>query len=163
MRPICFGSGAIFKRQLQTFSFGTGSTTARYRFSICRDSNSRPKLCSAPGLFAINSTPLVSASNRWTWRRYFRFRARAQKSRASIEEAIANGRFRLVLSQLYGTSIQPAGLSMAITARSSYKIGMCVPSESSMFCGLGTGKRLLKREQQRSSLPIPATPPSRTA
>jgi len=65
-------------------------------------------------------------------------RDRAQKSRAVMEELMAACRLRPVFCHETGSSIHPRGLSMAMTDRSSYKIGIGSQSGSSMQSGLDT-------------------------
>src|SRR5882762_1372708 len=56
-----------------------------------------------------------------------------------MDETMAACKLRLVFCHECGTSIQPGGLSMAMMDRSSWRIGMSVPSASSMQLGFGTG------------------------
>ena len=72
-------------------------------------------------------------------RRNLRFLERAQKSPAFMEDCKASCKFLPVRSHVSGASIQPAGLSRARTARSSYMIGMTIPASlNSICCGFGT-------------------------
>src|SRR5438477_3909106 len=73
--------------------------------------------------------PVVSASRRCTNLRNFSPRDRAQKSPAPMDDTRAACKFQFVFCHECGTSIQPRGLSIAITERSSYRIGTCRRSE----------------------------------
>ena len=62
-------------------------------------------------------------------------RDRAQKSRAAMDELMAACRLCPVFCHETGRSIHPRGLSMAMTDRSSYRIGIGSQSGSSMKLG----------------------------
>src|SRR6266704_2710078 len=101
-------------------------------------SNNSENDSTAPWLFANSITPVVSASSRCTKRRNFSPRERAQKSPAAIEETRAACKLRWVFCHENGTSIQPRGLSMASTERSSKRIEIGSTPGSSMKFGLAT-------------------------
>ena len=69
-----------------------------------------------------------------------------------MDESIAVCKFQFVLRHESGTSIQPRGLSIAMTERSSKMMGIASQPGSSMKFGLAITHRLAKLAAARKPL-----------
>jgi hypothetical protein len=67
-----------------------------------------------------------------------------------MEDSMAACKLRDVFCHATGASIQPRGLSMAMTARSSYKIGIGSQCGNSMELGLAMRHRSSRRQSAQT-------------